>query len=373
MDSENILSNSDVSEIIDLAEKAIVNEYLSESEKEWTILKVAAQKFLNEYNDLSKQKEVQETQMIHKLMHSDPENISYIKDYESSANKHFSIKQQQYFAAFEFDKALTDFRGGLPRKAIFVVDSEGHNPTSFELSLEELVQLANKRGRLFNISVDKINSLLKQTSKESQMIEIEHIKQAKNAYMGTMNRLDRYFEKRKKYGSKSQERNAILMWKFGKDWTLARVVNKGDVKEAYVSALFTEHKSKMDKLFYEPSGREPYFSHSLISTFFQEYITKVTNMAAIREEDVVTSVGQYAVKGEAAALPSIKQYLTLAKIVTQSQNILSREEIELKIEETFPQNAARNKIIATTNNLRDLAYKKIGLSDIEYKSIIDIS
>lgn len=378
MDNENILTNGQVTEIIDLVEKTMTDEYMLKSQKEWTVLKDAAIIFINRYNELTKKKIVQETQTVRKLIHGDPANPSYVPAYQASQNIVFSIKQQQYLAAFEFDYALTKFRGSLPRKAIFVVDDENHIPTSFELSLEQLVQLANKRGRLFNVSSDKLKTLTGDSSKESKMIQVQHVQQAKNAYMGTMNRLDRYFEKRRESGNNSQERNAILLWKTGKAWTLARVLNRGDVKEAYVAALLREHGSKLDFLCNISSasasdGNPKYQSHELIESFFNNYIAKVTNMAAIREEDVITATQQYAVKGEAASLPSIKQYLKVANFIKNTNSILSRAEIESQLEEMFPQNAVRNKIITTTNDIANLAYKELGLSNTEYEAVVNIS
>jgi hypothetical protein len=76
----------------------------------------------------------------------------------------------------------------------------------------------------------------------------------------------------------------------------------------------TEHKSNLDKLCNcENIGKEPYYSHELAKTFFNNYISKVTNLPAIVEEDVVSNLlmgnsnikAEYMVKGKNFSLPGL--------------------------------------------------------------------
>jgi len=114
---------------------------------------------------------------------------------------------------------------------------------------------------------------------------------------------------------------------------MGNLINTGDLKEAYVAYLFSDHENNL--LCGKNKGTEPYYDHDFIGTFYKNYITKVTNLEAILEEDVLTTDKQYGVKGRKASLPSLKQYITTANLIIQQQKILTKEELETELNKKF--------------------------------------
>ena len=158
------------------------------------------------------------------------------------------------------------------------------------------------------------------------------------------------------------------MWKMGRDWTLARVLNKGDIKEAYAAALLSKHKTQEDKLYSAGIGEPDYYSHELISSFYESYITSVTNQAAIAGEDIIGDEAQYGVKSVGATMPSLNQYLEVAKWVASRDSVFTVEELKSFIEEKYDEGAARNIIIGTTGNMSKEVVDEL-LSPLEKQAI----
>ena len=143
------------------------------------------------------------------------------------------------------------------------------------------------------------------------------------------------------------------------------------MKEAYVAALLTHHENNIDAMYKHALGDPAYYDHDLIRIFFQNYIAKVTNMAAIVEEDVVTSDKQYAVKSAGASLPSFQQYLDTARLISSQKNILNAEELSKTIKELYPMNAERNKIRGEINSIAELQTTNF-LNDIQKAALTTI-
>lgn len=139
------------------------------------------------------------------------------------------------------------------------------------------------------------------------------------------------------------------------------------MKEAYVAALLTNHENKIDALYRHEIGAPSYYDHDLIRIFFEHFIQKVTNKAAIVEEDIVTPDKQYAVKSTGASLPSIQQYLQVAQFVAANAFEISVPELEAEIMRLYPMDAERNRVIATVNKLSDLQTDQLvnGLTSLQ--------
>ena len=270
--------------------------------------------------------------------------------FEQLANLH-----KIYPIAFDFDDVFTRYRGELPKQVAYVVIVKGV-PKTYVMSLTELAEKASLQNRIF-ISEKKLQAEQKQVLEEillqnahsltSQQEMEEHIDYAKAAYTGTYNRLQRFLQVRKQY----QAQGMLLLFKVGNIWEIARVINIGDVKEAYVAALMSEHK-KDCLCINGAKGFPDYYDHNLIQMFFLKYIHNVTNRPAIIEEDVRGLGFQFAVKGRGANLPSLEQYVNAAREVMRHTNPMSQEEIKNYLA-TQDVNTFRNNLVTDINDLTD--------------------
>ena len=280
----------------------------------------------------------------------------------------------KYLLAFNFDAKLTAFRGQLPKEAIFVMwDSKKQQTKSYKMSMNKLVELANEEGRLFLKVGDLKGEEISQIEKEDRNgLDKKHIDEAQSAYRGVAARLTQFYNKT---GVEWWHRkNGLLMWKTSKLWTIARVTNYGDVKEAYIAALMTKHIQNVDKLYGLGPGQPAYYDDLLIESFFNNYIHNVTNMAAIVEEDINFdwNSAQYAVKSAGASLPSLNQYLTTAKFISQQKTILEPKELSDYIRnELFPMDAKRNIILGHFNSLGQATTDKL-ISDLQRSALLQI-
>ena len=273
-------------------------------------------------------------------------------------------KQDYYFKtlykiAFKFDDYLTKFLKVQPKAALFVKETEQGLET-YELTMNELAELADQKGSL---KQENLTEEYKKNIKES-LIDKKHAEYSLASYVGTSNRLNRFFEVVKA----RRKQNGILLFKQNSHWIGARVLNKGDLKEAYVSLLLSSHKEKLQcSLETYPEGTNPYYSHELISYFFYNYVKKVTNLAAIIQEDVATKDKQYAVKGTGASLPGLNQYIKMAEFIRfTSFDAISKfdEKGILDILQTMKlhQDTERNIELFTVDTAEDLTDAVVSLS-----------
>ena len=327
-------------------------------------LRNEAQSFLNNYKVLEKLYKDQKLAILkNNLLNLDdisPQSLIYklskVKNYD------LMFTRSKYLLAFKFDDALTRFRQLPPKRAAYVyTDKTTGKTNTIVMSLAALTQLLNQDGRFGN---PKLSTLLKlgqsyemQNEQMNNQDLINHQKKVNDAYTGVVNRLNVYYNAAKLTGGNRQ--GGLLMWKLGRYWTLAQVTNFGDVKEAYVAGLMSKHKSTLDYLCSIQSGAAPYYSHQLIASFFNNYIEKVSNMAAIREEDVVTDSAQYAIKGARAAAPAFDQYLKMANLIIMNSNIMNKEELEEVIKSNWPYDIHRNQIITTIENIDDKVLESV--------------
>lgn len=317
----------------------------------WDTLHKQAGIFINEYARLN---EIEQNDSVIQDMIKTLGNVNHshnivYKVAKENKSKVF-ILRAQYLLAFKFDEYLTKFRNELPKKALFVhYDRKKQQISSYEASMQDL---ALRIGAGSKIGIPQKSALadeLKFQEKETELNQ-DHVKKAQYAYLGTSNRMDRYYEKTKI----DKKQIALLMWEENASgWRVARVSGYGDIKEAYIAALFTKHGENMDKLCGINEGENPFYSHELIETFFKEYIQNVTNLAAIKQEDVRTDSAQYAVKGAGATAPNLSQYLSTAQYIYENKEALSVSQINSWLNETFPWDAPRNEILNTTQLLAD--------------------
>ena len=369
--AEQILTESELKELEQALKDAATEEGMQAIQVDWQVLKTQAMHFLKQYENLEKAQSMKKLRNLQSLINN-PEAANYIR----MKQKHdvFYVKAK-YLLAFQFDSAVNKFVQGLPKEAVYVFeDKKTGKVSTYKMSMTELAKHANAAGRLF-VGITKLKAEERKSIEEDEKsgIDEEHIAKARAAYMGVTARLNRYYEKKKEgmsaeSASKMQQQGGILMWKMGRDWTLARVLNKGDIKEAYAAALLSKHKTQEDKLYSAGIGEPDYYSHELISSFYESYITSVTNQAAIAGEDIIGDEAQYGVKSVGATMPSLNQYLEVAKWVASRDSVFTVEELKSFIEEKYDEGAARNIIIGTTGNMSKEVINEL-LSPLEKQAI----
>lgn len=316
----------------------------------WTKLQIAAKQFLNILKNLENQSENYNKILLKQLINGDPTSKEFIKGLRGS-NQAYIIRTL-YISAFKFDEALTKYLNEVPKKAIYVYESPDGKLFSYEMSMEALAKHATADGRI-DISLAQLKKENRTALEEQKTLFAEkHVKKAQSAYEGTVHRLNQYFNS--KYSNitrdtSEQFQGGVLLWKSHGDWQYGKIINKGDIKEAYLNFLFTEHASSLDYLNNTSTGTPKYYNDELIGNFFENYIKNVTNQAAIVAEDIVTNKMQYSAKSMNARLPSLNQYREVAEYISKNKK-LSAEEIKLEVKTRFPQNAIRNNIITTLDD-----------------------
>lgn len=348
---QNVFTQEDADFINEELIKATSDEAAGEIDLDWQQLQIAAKKFLLAYQKLDKAENLVKTKAISAIMQDTLNNTSIpaALHFSNDKSKVF-FTRAKYTLAFAFDEKVAKFRGQVAKSAVYVhYDSKKKQLSSFELPLVRMAQMINEDARLMQITPGKLrNEGAIQLEKDKDAFpNQQHLTEAQSAYMGTKARLMQFYFRSN--AGWNQRKNGILMWKESSKWTLANVNSFGDMKEAYVAALMTKHTAKMDAMYKHAIGAPAYYDHELIKIFFENYISKVTNMAAIVEEDVVTKEGQYAVKSTGAGMPSMGQYLWTAQWISQQKKEFSKKKLENAIRKEYPMNAERNKIISEGN------------------------
>lgn len=354
-EKNRIFSTEDVIGIIQEANSKLGEAAEEDSSNQlWTLLQQKAAILVQNYKTaLNNQAKVTWTRMKKQdLLAKSPE---YIAEYNRKKELFFqqlANLHKVYPSAFDFDNIFTQYRGELPKQAAYVVVVNGA-PKTYLMSLTELAEKASLHNRLFisnkQLMVEQkevLEQVLRQNAISNEEID-KHILQAQSAYSGTYNRLQRYLAVRKSY----QAQGMMLLFKVDNIWQVARVLNIGDVKEAYVAALLEEHKRDCLCLAGQ-KGEPPYYSHNLIAMFFFKYIHNITNRPAIIEEDVRGLGFQFAVKGRGASLPSLDQYVSAAEEVLKHPYPMSKQEIQDFLA-TQDVNTFRNNLVTDINDLTD--------------------
>lgn len=266
-------------------------------------------------------------------------------------DKNISI-QQAYQRAFALMDYVDYFLGNLPRQIAYITNT-GNVYTA------PLIQMANHINNKYRIIGGSKNMKKMLTNEMNKKFSEKHVITLKAAFQGTKNRLNRFYEKYKNFYS--QRQGGFLLYKNPSKWQGQKVLNLGDVKEAYFSALVDSNQEIDNK----PIGSDKYKSHELISYFAQKYLYFVSNKAAISEEDVSSDIlsAQFAVKGSKASAPNLKQYIDLA---TEIINKKGANSLKAVLEEYFTTESQNEQ-----KGLRNLVLKETYNTKIELENAIE--
>lgn len=338
-------TTTDINRLVKLVKEATEVSMQDLQGISWNKLRLQARKFLKAYKDLDRNASFYTKEFLAQIVNN-PDNSSYIKGLRGSQSAY--LLRTKYLLAFNFDKAVNAFLEELPKEALYIYDNQGKLET-YSMPMTDLAKFATATGRL-NVSRNQLTRDGKTAMENAEnLFPQEHVMKAQAAYQGTNARLGEYYKKRGLSGSQAQ--GGLLMWKISREWNVARVTNRGDLKEAYASFLLTEHQSKMDHLVSHQTGSPRYYDDEMIEDFFHQYIYNVTNKPAIVEEDIITSVMQYGVKSAGAEMPSLDQYLKVAEWVSSRSSAFTKEELKTYLNKTFNQDAHRNILIENINSL----------------------
>ena len=342
--ANNYIKDSDIKLIQKLMAEATAEEFNKKNSVSWTQLQTQAKNFIQAYEILNQQSYLLDNDFLKQIVNN-PESVTYIQGLRF--NREGFIIKSNYLLAFNFDRYLNNYLDKQPKKALFVFEDNKNTLSTYKMSLINLAKHINAQGRI-NISKNQLQKEQTELLEDAQNNNIhqKHIAQGQAAYRGTIARLGEYYKQANLSGSSAQ--GGLLMWKESHNWMINTVLNKGDIKEAYASFLLTEHKTSMDYLNKESQGKAEYYDDALIATFFKEYINKVTNKPALLEEDIVTKEKQYAVKSKAAPAPSLKQYIDAANLIINNKKKLTKQELEVKINEDIIKNMDTKRNISKT-------------------------
>lgn len=356
---DSLISKEDADFINQELIKATSEEIL-DSGIDWQDLQLSAKNFLIAYDKLEKMRIIANQKMIRSIIQDSATNMKLPAGLNINRQKNKTFyTRAEYILAFSFDEKVAIFREQVPKSAIYVhYDSNGQQLSSYKLPLISLAMMIDEEARLKNINPTRLKNegAIKIEDSKKEFPNSEHMKESQAAYMGTKSRLMQYYNKT---GMEWwHHKNGLLMWKESKKWTIARVTSFGDMKEAYVAALMTKHADNMDKLYAINLGAPTFYDHQLIKVFFENYIQKVTNKAAIVEEDVVTDTEQYAVKSIGAGMPSMGQYIWTANWIVSQKEPFNKDDISNAIKKEYPMDSERNKIIGEgTGNINKIIEK----------------
>ena len=319
-----------IQDILEKAADIAKQEFKDSVRGDWEALKDAAKKFLEAtygpqgIEALQQQRQIK---MKNIISANDLPQEYQIKDFTATFIKEKEAAQTFYKNLFAFDIALTKYLGELPKRGVVVMVGDDGAPLTYEMSLGEMAAIAEREGRIQIYDPGKGYSIEEKVDNTDDKNHIEH---GRAAFMGVNARLEAFYNKRakKKVVDKKtqiektydyQRQGGLLMWKHGDDWKMAVIANQGAISEAYVSFLFAKHATEADKLCDVAIGNKNYYNHTLIERFYTNYISKVTNLAAIVEEDVIGEYAQYAVKAKKAALATPAQHLRVAATIASSE------------------------------------------------------
>ena len=347
---DEILKDLSVQEVINLIAEVTSNKFEEIDQKvDYDLLINEAKTFLSALYTLETQKELfKQNTLKYLALRKDP----YATEETLTKEERFEqgILQQEYQLALHFEKFLDNWRGKKKERiGVYVdIDSDTGMPSSYEIPMTEMVDYANKEGGL-SLSFKRLTKNDRSSIEDSGLIPKARIELARKAYEGVYNRVEQYY---KAAGITDRKKSAgILLWKDGSIWEAAKVLNYGDLGEAYISFLLDKRSNALTGI---PAGRAPYRSHELIKNFYYNYIYNVTNMSAIIQEDVITKDKELAVKTIGSNLPSFQQYVDAALLIVRDSTFAkskryTKKEFEEELKRKFPQDAERN-LKATINS-----------------------
>lgn len=337
--------DSNVKGIIDILKEGVKEEFDSAMKINWTMLQQAASKFLSE--QASFQAARVQTQKISQIISMN--SVTGYENFSSDIIKRANESKRFYRALFEFDMALTNYLGEIPKRGLYVFFDQDGKPSTYDMSMEDLANMSQGKGRIAKLNRNGLQSIEEQID-ENAKGDLEHMNQGACAAMGVNKRLEQFYARRGKQTvinkktnvttvKNAQKQGGLLMWKTGGTWKVVKVANQGVIGEAYASFLMTKHKSRQDYLIGIEPGSPPFFNHSLIAKFYK-YLSTVTNNPAIVEEDIYTEWAQYAVKGQKAGLPTPEQYIRTAYTILASSDEIAPKNLKNMITLAFEKDSA---------------------------------
>lgn len=340
----------------------------------WDKLQIEADLFLKRMDNIHKVFEQKELIRL-KQMAQDPNNANKIFDFTKKERD--LLVRSKYLLAFNFDAKIKKFFNQLPAKVLYVYDckdSEGNlSVETEEMDLTKLISLMSSEttevGRLYSSASNLSNKNERDEIIENRMQtnQLEnYVKYARIAYLGSHNRLERFFQRREEVGKntyinkkgeekKKTHQGGVILWKISRKWMIGRVSNEGDLKEAYATLLMAKNENDIIKA---NLGKDPYYDHKLIGTFFEKYIWNVTNKAAVFGEDIQldNEKSQWSVKSYKASMPSLKQYVRAAELISKKSELTFKqftEELEKEFPKDFPKETNRNIFQKYDKNIKD--------------------
>lgn len=324
------LSDMTLEEVLKEIENASSEELSKNIKVTWSQMQQQANTFLSSIEALDKEYAHTTAAMLKQVV-ANPEIASYANQGQKRQEVYYV--QSLYMLTARFEDYLSSFREeDKERKIMYVFTNKDASVVeSYEMTLRELILNSDKHGRWGDISKVRLTDKDRTNAEANTdgFFDNNHVATAQRAYQGTFQRWSRFFE----VHHSSQKQNGLVMWREQKQWMIGNIVNTGDMKEAYVSFLFSQHEQ--NDLCSLNQGTAPYYSHELIGNFFKNYVNKVTNLEAIIEEDVIATDKQYGVKGRKASLPSLQQYVDVAIMILQASSVLTKEELEQEIDIHF--------------------------------------
>lgn len=324
------------------------------TQNNWLELKNAARTFLEATYNIEIVNKLKQSKIKSILATKDLPSEYKIQNFTQEFIKEKELAREFYKNLFAFDKALSRYFNELPKRGVIVMVGADGAPFTYEMSLEDMASIAEREGRIqiYNPGTEKsVEGQVGSDLKE----DLDHIEHGRAAFMGVNARLEAFYSQRatktvvnakgEEVQQEYQRQGGLLMWKTGGEWEIAAIANQGVVSEAYVSFLFTKHQSSQDRLYGLDIGSKPYYSHALIENFYKYYMSGVTNLAAIVEEDVIGDYAQYAVKAKKAALATPAQHIRVASTIIAATDRINPGTLKEMIKNTFKKNSALAPLI----------------------------
>lgn len=333
---------------------------------DWKQLQTEAKKFLSAILKIEEEETLGRRSSIKKsaLFSADKPIANLLQQRHISLLK--LLNQERFKLISDFQQKLDNFRGIYDQRKILYIEEDKITgkletyeiPFSFFLKgLSPYPDTHADTKSKVSFSDSLLKDLKKQQSFEKQGLFTDAaIERGDAAWQGTKARLERCYAKQNKTGK--SKKNGYLMWMDENgEWVGGTVNNYGDVKEAYFHFLVSSSQKEQEI----DIGSPDYYSHKLISNFYLNYITKVSSLAAIYEEDVVDNINnvQYAIKSSSFSTAGIGQYKKVAMWIISQKNALTKDEVSDSLKnsmygtagETFRNKFVEDVSIATSNLL----------------------
>ena len=354
----------------------------------WKQLQAKAEDFLFNYEALEKQQDLFSGALLKLAFKEENLDVNKIEKAILEDKKVESdLAKAKFLLAFQFNDYLdmyrrrTQERIGLYVKETYNEGTGEYDLDSYEIPLIDLVKMSSDTTGKLKLGPTKL-AKYKDNIIEEKISEVHRI-EAKQAYNGVRNRVERFYEKAGITGE-NNKKGGLLLQRIGKSQEGAKLANYGTLAEGYFKYLLDDHVTNLTKLCQRPKGNSPYYSHIFIKEFYEDYLSEVTNLSAIIEEDVKGEGNkEYAVKKEGAELPDLKQYKALAQQIVSTKS--APKDIETALKEQLNKESKINPGLKAeeiagavtdiiVNQMVDEAIKQKGLkkSDLSKTQIAEI-